>query len=124
MTQKEFERRKAIIEYRNKEIEQEHILRELKKVHRKKSNKPSMSKAILLMVLFFCIEIAIFAEVFMWHFGDSSALYALIGIPAALIPIVIAYYVKAKAENTVGGIVYDMAMMKEHEEWDGGNNEL
>ena len=36
----------------------------------------------------------------------------LIGIPATLIPIIWGYYSKAKAENTQGGITYDMAMMQ------------
>jgi len=37
-------------------------------------------------------------------------MYALIGIPVALAPIIWGYYSKSKAENTSGGIVYDMAM--------------
>ena len=39
-------------------------------------------------------------------------MYALIGIPATIIPIVLGYYSKSKAENTAGGITYDMAMME------------
>lgn len=45
-------------------------------------------------------------------YGDLSAMYALIGIPATIIPIVLGYYSKSKAENTAGGITYDMAMME------------
>lgn len=48
----------------------------------------------------------------MWHFADSAALYSLVGIPIALMPVVIAYFNKSKAENTSGGIVYDMAVLE------------
>lgn len=71
-----------------------------------------MSKTILLLISLFCVEIAIFAEVFMWHYGDSNALYALIGIPVALMPTVIAYFNKSAKENCKDGITYDMAMLE------------
>ena len=41
---------------------------------------------------------------------DTSALYVLLGIPAAMAPIIWAYFSKAKAENTKNGIVYETAM--------------
>ena len=43
--------------------------------------------------------------------GDTSYMYVLIGIPAALIPTVISYYNKAKAENLAdSGYVYETRM--------------
>ena len=41
---------------------------------------------------------------------DSSSMYVLIGIPASLIPIILGYFYKSKAENTSGGIVFETAM--------------
>ena len=44
-------------------------------------------------------------------YGDLSAMYALIGVPVSLVPICLGYFNKSKAQNTVGGITYDMAML-------------
>lgn len=111
MTNKEFETRKRKIELKNRNIRQQKKLKELKNKYKKKKKKLSMSKLIILLVLLFCSEIAIFAEIFMWHYANSDAMYSLIGIPIALMPTLIAYFNKSKAENTSGGIVYDMAML-------------
>jgi len=51
-----------------------------------------------------------FVEKAIMTYGDLSALYALIAIPATLVPTVWAYYAKARAENCTGGITYDSAM--------------
>ena len=77
---------------------------------------PSTSKLILAGVIFICFEIVIFCEYAIIRLSDTSAMYALVGIPATLIPIVLGYYNKAKAENTQGGIVYDMTMMQKEQE--------
>jgi hypothetical protein len=58
-------------------------------------------------------EIVIFAQIIMWHFGDFSSLYVLIGIPAAMIPVVWKYYDKSAKENCANGIVYDIAMREQ-----------
>ena len=68
---------------------------------------PSTSKLVLLGVFLICIEVLVFSQYAMIVLGDASALYALIGVPAALIPVCLGYYSKAKAENTIGGIKYD-----------------
>ena len=112
MTNREFALEKHRLELRNKQLAQQLELEELKNKYKKKRKKPTMSKIVLLLVLFFCLEIAIFAEAYMWHFADSAALYSLVGIPIALMPVVIAYFNKSKAENTSGGIVYDMAVLE------------
>ena len=56
------------------------------------------------------LEIVFFCQYVMIEFGDTSALYTLIGIPVTLVPTIWGYYSKSKAENTAGGITYDMAM--------------
>jgi len=78
--------------------------------------KISTSKLVLLVVFIICIEIIIFAEIMMNKYGDLSAMYALIGVPVSLVPIVLGYFNKSKAQNTVGGITYDMAMLDRTQE--------
>lgn len=71
---------------------------------------PSTSKIALLAVFVLCVEIVAFCEYMMYVTGDIGALYALIGVPAALTPTVVSYYGKSTKENTRGGIVYETAM--------------
>lgn len=70
--------------------------------------KPAWGKAMMAVVYALCIEIVIYAEIVMWVRFDLSALYALIGVPAAMFGVFWAYAQKSAAENTKGGIVYDM----------------
>lgn len=70
----------------------------------------STSKLILLGMILLCLQIVFFCEYAMLTLGDTSAMYVLIGIPAALAPIIWGYYGKSKAENVSGGIVYESAM--------------
>lgn len=91
-------------------------LKALKAERRKmypKFKLPSTSKLILLGVILICLQIIIFCEYVIIKTEDTSAMYALIGIPATLIPVVWAYYSKSKAENTAGGIVFETAMREQ-----------
>lgn len=85
--------------------------------YKRKFKKPSTSKIVLWAIILLNLQIVLFVEAAMMRWGDLSAAYALIGIPATLIPTVWGYYSKSKAENTVGGITYDMAM-KDYESED------
>lgn len=80
--------------------------RELGLRHTRK--KPAWGKAMMAVVYGLCIEIVIYAEFVMWMRFDLSALYALIGVPAAMFGVFWAYAQKSAKENTKGGIVYDM----------------
>lgn len=75
-----------------------------------KSPPLSTSKMVLWGVIFLCLEIVVFCEWAMIYARDLSAMYVLIGIPAALAPTIMSYMYKSRKENTVGGIVYDTAM--------------
>lgn len=77
---------------------------------KKSKKKPSWGKIMMAVVFGLCIEIVLYAEAVMWVKSDISALYALIGVPAAMVGTFWAYASKSKAENTEGGITYDMAM--------------
>lgn len=93
-------------------------LKEEKKKGQVKHKLPSVSKMVLLGMIILCIQIVIFCEYIMVSLGDTSALYVLIGIPAALSPIIWGYFSKSKAENTAGGIVYDTVMAEIQTEHD------
>jgi hypothetical protein len=110
MSEKEFNRQLKIIKTKNLTKERKAKLKAEKEKYGRKFKMPSTSKLILLGVILLCIEIVAFCEYVMLALGDTSAMYVLIGIPASLIPIVMSYYSKSKAENTMGGIVFETAM--------------
>ena len=104
-------------EVRMQEIKKDNIskgrklkLEEEKRKFKPKSKLPSTSKLVLFGMILLCLEIVIFCEYAMISTKDTSALYALIGVVASLVPVIFAYYSKSGKENSVGGIVYDMAM--------------
>lgn len=110
ISEKEFEFRMREIQKDNLSKERARKLKEEKQKGKVKRKLPSTSKLILLGMILLCVQIVAFCEYAMMTLCDTSALYVLIGIPAALAPIIWGYYSKSKAENTVGGIVYDTAM--------------
>lgn len=112
ISKNEFENRMKQLKAKNKSKELKQLLKAEKRKFAPKFKMPSTSKLILLGAVLLCLEIVIFCEYVMIRFGDTSAMYVLVGIPATLIPIIWGYYSKAKAENTKGGITYDMAMME------------
>ena len=112
LSDEQYKARMEKLKLRNKSRERKRKLREEKEKGSRKIKLPSTSKLILLGVILLCLQIVIFCEHTMITLGDTSAMYVLIGIPATLIPTIMSYYNKAKAENTVGGIVYETAMME------------
>lgn len=109
MTSREYELELKKIKAQNRQIEMKRNLKAAK-VSRFNIPKISTSKLILVAVLLLNLQIIYFVEKAIMTYGDLSALYALIAIPATLIPTVLAYFSKAKAENCAGGITYDSAM--------------
>ena len=116
LSEKEYESRLRRLKMINRSKERKRKLKEEKRKNVPKLKLPSTSKLILIGAVLLCLQIVIFCEYAMITLGDTSAMYVLIGIPATLIPIIWGYYSKSKAENTVGGIVYDMAMMQMNQE--------
>lgn len=117
ISEKEYDSYLKKIQAKNKS--KERLLNLKKEKNKFKPKLPSTSKLILLGVILLCLEIVIFCEYIILTTYTTDAMYALIGIPATLIPIVWSYYSKSKAENTVGGIVYETAM-KEQQNNDTG----
>lgn len=109
MTNREYELELKKIKAQNRQIEMKQNLKAAK-VSRFNIPKISTSKLILIAVLLLNLQIIYFVEKAIMTYGDLSALYALIAIPATLVPTVWAYFSKAKAENCAGGITYDSAM--------------
>ena len=109
MTKQEYNEKLKQIKERNKQIEMKRNLKEAK-VKRFQLKKPNTSKLIVFVVFIICLQILWFSEHMVNLTGDTSYMYALIGIPAALIPTILGYYAKASKENQVGGITYDTAM--------------
>ena len=109
LTSREYELELKKIHAHNRQIE---LRRKLKaaKVKRFNLKKPNTSKLIVFVVFAICLQILWFSEHMISLTGDTSYMYALIGIPAALIPTILGYYAKASKENQVGGITYDTAM--------------
>lgn len=113
MTEQEFRRKQVRIRKRNKNIVMKQKLRQMKKSRFPKFTKPSTSKIVLFIVFVICIQILCFSEYMAITTGDTSYMYALIGVPCALIPTILGYFNKSKCENQRGGIVYDMAMSQQ-----------
>lgn len=109
LTKQEYELELKKIKEKNQQIKMRQNLKAAK-VSRFNIPKISTSKLILIAVLLLNLQIIYFVEKAIMTYGDLSALYALIAIPATLIPTVWAYFSKAKAENCAGGITYDSAM--------------
>ena len=113
LSEQEYNSRMRKIQEKNASIARKQKLKEEKNKHKRKFKWPSTSKLVLLGAVLLCLQILLFAEYVMINLGDTSAMYVLIGIPATLVPTIISYYHKARAENTVGGITYDMAMLQQ-----------
>lgn len=109
LTSREYELELKKIKAKNRQIEMKRNLKAAK-VKRFNFKKPNTSKLIVFVVFAICLQILWFSEHMISLTGDTSYMYALIGIPAALIPTILGYYAKASKENQVGGITYDTAM--------------
>lgn len=126
MSERKYKARLKEIEEKNESRERKRRLLKERKKYMPQFKLPSTSKLLLLGVVLLCLEIVIFCEYVMIKLGDTSAMYALIGIPASLIPIVLGYFSKSKAENTKNGIVYETAMKSKqnNEEEDLSGNDV
>lgn len=110
ISEEKYKARLKKIQKKNASKERKRKLKEEKGKYKFKLKLPSTSKLILLVVFLLCLQIVFFCQYVILTTGDTSALYTMIGVVASSIPIVLGYYFKSKAENTSGGITYDMAM--------------
>ena len=122
LTSREYELELKKIKAKNKQIEMKGNLKAAK-VKRFNWKKPNTSKLIVFVVFAICLQILWFSEHMISLTGDTSYMYALIGIPAALIPTILGYYAKASRENQIGGITYDSAMAGLNNQQDTSDDE-
>ena len=94
LTSREYELELKKIKAKNRQIEMKRNLKAAK-VKRFNFKKPNTSKLIVFVVFAICLQILWFSEHMISLTGDTSYMYALIGIPAALIPTILGYYAKA-----------------------------
>lgn len=116
MTEKQFIERKNRIERQAENARQVQELKEFKKTLFPEAARISTSKKILIGATVITIFILLIATITIFMFQWQEALLALVAAPATLIPIFWKYYSKAEAENTVGGITYEKAMLEEEPE--------
>lgn len=112
ISEKEYESRMKKIQLENLSKERLEKLKQEENKYKAKLKLPSTSKLVLLGVILLCIQIVFFCEYTMLKLCDASSMYVLVGIPVALVPVIWGYYSKSKAENTIGGIIYETAMAK------------
>lgn len=110
LTLQDYEEELRKIRLKNQDKIWKQKLKEEKNKYKRKKKLPSTSKLILIGAVLLCLQIILFCEYLMWKTNDLTAMYVLIGIAASLASIVLGYFLKSKAENTTGGIVYDTAM--------------
>lgn len=110
LTDSQYHNQMKKIQMKNKQKERRKKLRLEKNKCKPKLKLPTTSKLLLIGAVLLCLEIVIFCEYVMFALQDTSSMYVLIGIPASLIPIILGYFYKSKAENTSGGIVFETAM--------------
>lgn len=117
LSDKEFQKRLKRIQRDNNYKEKIQILKNEKFKYKQKHKLPSTTKLIAIYLFIILNIVLIFTMCAMWNFGDLSYLGVLITDVAAQILTFCIYCAKSLKENSVGGIVYDMAML------DRNNNE-
>lgn len=123
MTSREYELELKKIKAKNRQIEMKRNLKAAK-VKRFNLKKPNTSKLIVFVVFAICLQILWFSEHMISLTEDTSYMYALIGIPTALIPTVISYFNKSKIENTSdSGFIYEARMAELNNQQDSSDDE-
>lgn len=117
LNDKEYQAELKRLQKDNLYIEKNLKLKEERNKYKTKHKLPSTTKLIAVYLFIILNVVLIYAMICMWHFGDLSYLGVLITDVAAQILTFVVYCAKSLKENSVGGIVYDMAML------DRNNNE-
>lgn len=121
LSQREYERKLKEVQRENESIDR---YNKLKKEKRKVSidiKKPTTDKLIAIYLFIILNVILVYSMISMWNFADLSCLGVLITDIAGQVITYYIYAKKATAQNTKGGITYDMAML-EHKLSDVNND--
>lgn len=114
LSQREFERKLRDIQRENESIDRYNKLKEEKRKVSINVKKPTTDKLIAIYLFIILNVILVYSMIVMWHLADLSCLGVLITDIAGQVITYYIYAKKATAQNTKGGITYDIAMM-EHE---------
>lgn len=112
ISEREFNSKMRVIQRRNESIDRYNKLKDEKKKVSINIKKPTTDKLIAIYLFIILNVILVYSMISMWNFADLSCLGVLITDIAGQ---VITYYIYAKkaiAQNTKGGITYDMAMLE------------
>lgn len=112
LSQREYERKLKEVQRENESIDR---YNKLKKEKRKVSidiKKPTTDKLIAIYLFIILNVILVYSMISMWNFADLSCLGVLITDIAGQVITYYIYAKKATAQNTKGGITYDMAMFE------------
>lgn len=124
LTEDEYQSRLKKIKEQNEQKERYRLLKEESNKSKKKIQLPATSKLVLLVVFLMCIEVLFFCQYAMIVLNDSEAMYALIGVPVALVPVCLGYFNKSKQENSANGIIYETTMEKLRQEKNEHDNSV
>lgn len=112
LSQREYERKLKEVQRENESIDR---YNKLKKEKRKASidiKKPTTDKLIAIYLFIILNVILVYSMISMWNFADLSCLGVLVTDIAGQVITYYIYAKKATAQNTKGGITYDMAMLE------------
>lgn len=104
MTKKEYERQLEKIKLKNRQLEMKRNLRKerMKGLPHFNFKKPRTSKMVVWTVIGMCIQILLFSEYMAVKTRDTSFMYSLVAIPAALLPTVLSYMKNSRIEHQMG----------------------
>lgn len=112
ISEREFNSKMRVIQRRNESIDRYNKLKEEKKKVSINIKKPTTDKLIAIYLFIILNVILVYSMISMWNFADLSCLGVLITDIAGQVITYYIYAKKATAQNTKGGITYDMAMLE------------
>ena len=112
LSQREYERKLNEVQRENESIDRYNKLKEEKRKVSIDIKKPTTDKLIAIYLFIILNVILVYSMISMWNFADLSCLGVLITDIAGQVITYYIYAKKATAQNTKGGITYDMAMLE------------
>lgn len=112
LSQREYERKLKEVQRENESIDRYNKLKNEKRKVSIDIKKPTTDKLIAIYLFIILNVILVYSMISMWNFADLSCLGVLITDIAGQVITYYIYAKKATAQNTKGGITYDMAMLE------------
>jgi hypothetical protein len=112
LSQREYERKLKEVQRENESIDRYNKLKKEKHKVSIDIKKPTTDKLIAIYLFIILNVILVYSMISMWNFADLSCLGVLVTDIAGQVITYYIYAKKATAQNTKGGITYDMAMLE------------